>query len=221
MAYALRKSLSYALTPRWTIFLDLPSDRYTGLAIEAGMTLTKLAAGETIDGKDHARLAPLVRHGFLRTDAEDDDVAPPTRLDSTMDRPERSRGVSWRRSVIAISSLRRQERRRRTVPLMETVAGLAAHKADCGAAPTDEDIDDLLAVAKAFDRASLLMGSHDRCLSRSVALAHALTGRGHSCDLVFGVATEPFAAHCWVQRDGMVLNDRLDHVRVYTPVLVV
>ena len=39
--------------------------------------------------------------------------------------------------------------------------------------------------------------------------------------LVFAVMTRPFAAHCWVQLDETVLNDRLDHVRKFTPILVV
>ncbi|MBO9708023.1 MAG: lasso peptide biosynthesis B2 protein [Caulobacter sp.] len=59
------------------------------------------------------------------------------------------------------------------------------------------------------------------CLYRAALLrAHLgdLAGRTH---WVFGVSTWPFAAHCWVQLDGLVLNDRLQRVRRYTPILAV
>jgi hypothetical protein len=38
---------------------------------------------------------------------------------------------------------------------------------------------------------------------------------------VFGVQSRPFAAHCWLQLGGVVLNDTVDHVKRYTPIMVV
>jgi hypothetical protein len=35
------------------------------------------------------------------------------------------------------------------------------------------------------------------------------------------VKLEPFGAHCWIQDDDTVLNDTVEVVRQYTPVLVV
>lgn len=40
-----------------------------------------------------------------------------------------------------------------------------------------------------------------------------------SVDLVFGVTVTPFAAHCWLERDGHLLNDELDYVRRFTPIM--
>lgn len=55
------------------------------------------------------------------------------------------------------------------------------------------------------------------CLLDSVALYHFV---GDSMtELVFGVSLEPFAAHCWLERDGWLLNDEIDHVRRFTPIM--
>jgi hypothetical protein len=40
-------------------------------------------------------------------------------------------------------------------------------------------------------------------------------------DLVLGVRMMPFAAHAWVQDGDTVLNDTVDYVSAYTPILVV
>jgi hypothetical protein len=37
--------------------------------------------------------------------------------------------------------------------------------------------------------------------------------------LVFGVSADPFAAHCWVQLDDIVLTGDLDTARQFTPIL--
>jgi hypothetical protein len=38
--------------------------------------------------------------------------------------------------------------------------------------------------------------------------------------VVIGVRMHPFMAHCWVQRDEVVLSDDLDSVATYTPILI-
>jgi hypothetical protein len=60
-----------------------------------------------------------------------------------------------------------------------------------------------------------------RCLPDSLALFDHLAKRGCRPTLLLGVVPEPFAAHCWVQHGGTVLNDRLDIVSRFTPILVV
>jgi hypothetical protein len=38
---------------------------------------------------------------------------------------------------------------------------------------------------------------------------------------VFGVREAPFTAHCWVQDGAVVLNDHLENVDLYTPIMTV
>ncbi|RZM28193.1 MAG: lasso peptide biosynthesis B2 protein, partial [Sphingomonas sp.] len=65
-----------------------------------------------------------------------------------------------------------------------------------------------------------LWSSRDRCLPRSLALAHALRASGSAARLVLGVALNPFTAHAWVQDGDRVVNDTLDHAALFTPILV-
>ena len=73
----------------------------------------------------------------------------------------------------------------------------------------------------AIGAAERFVSSHDRCLVTSIALMHALLRGGCRASLVLGVRARPFSAHSWVQYDRTVLNDRLERVRIYTPILVI
>jgi transglutaminase superfamily protein len=61
----------------------------------------------------------------------------------------------------------------------------------------------------------------DACLFDALSLGEFLAGYGVYPEWVFGVQSRPFAAHCWLQLDGVVLNDTVDHVRRYTPIMIV
>lgn len=67
----------------------------------------------------------------------------------------------------------------------------------------------------------LLYSWKDQCYFEALVLSLYLQTRGHESDWVIGVKTEPFAAHCWVQCDGLVVNDTAERVGEYTAVLVV
>ncbi len=66
----------------------------------------------------------------------------------------------------------------------------------------------------------LLMPHPRRCLPSSMIAAKFLLGLGHVTDIVFGVRSHPFAAHCWIEIDGVVLDDDVDRVRAFTPIAV-
>lgn len=57
------------------------------------------------------------------------------------------------------------------------------------------------------------------CLSRSLALVWLLRRNGHDADLRLGVSLHggEFAAHAWVELEGLVLNDRQDVTTRYAP----
>ena len=57
------------------------------------------------------------------------------------------------------------------------------------------------------------------CLQRSWELRRLLAARGIASDWIFGVRTWPFAAHCWIQIGDLVIGDRLERVRFFTPIL--
>lgn len=67
----------------------------------------------------------------------------------------------------------------------------------------------------------LLFTAKDACLFDALALTNFLARYGIFATWVFGVQTGPFAAHCWVQHDEVVLNDTPENVRRYTPILAI
>jgi len=81
------------------------------------------------------------------------------------------------------------------------------------------DRDRLLAFARLARDVQPLVPATAGCLASSLFLLHLLQGDGFRARWVFGVRTYPFEAHCWVEHDGTVLNDSLEHVRWYTPIV--
>tara|TARA_R110002124_G_scaffold173440_4_gene341043 strand:+ start:2716 stop:3333 length:618 start_codon:yes stop_codon:yes gene_type:complete len=74
---------------------------------------------------------------------------------------------------------------------------------------------------RAFEHARLLRTAADRCLPRSIALALCLASDGERTNLVIGVKLAPFGAHCWVQSGDEVLNDSVEEVLRYQPILII
>ena len=61
----------------------------------------------------------------------------------------------------------------------------------------------------------------DACLLYSLALREFLARNGVPVALVFGVQMGPFRAHCWLQHEGLVLNDTPHMVACFTPIMSV
>ena len=59
------------------------------------------------------------------------------------------------------------------------------------------------------------------CLYDSLALMLLLGSYRIHADWLFGVREDPFLAHCWVQHKSTVLNDRLDRIRPFIPILAI
>ncbi|MEJ6010773.1 lasso peptide biosynthesis B2 protein [Novosphingobium aquae] len=119
----------------------------------------------------------------------------------------------------AIWMQKRVERRLNSRPfmtVMSDLAGLSASK------PLADPSSDAMAarMVRAFELARLLRSAADRCLARSIALALCLMRRRCAVQVVLGVKLSPFSAHCWVQSGEHVLNDSLEEVQRYSPILV-
>jgi hypothetical protein len=66
-----------------------------------------------------------------------------------------------------------------------------------------------------------LFSTREECLHDSLAALEFLARHDLFPSWIFGVRARPFAAHCWVQYDGVVCNDTVEHVSGYTPIMVV
>ncbi|WP_433933398.1 lasso peptide biosynthesis B2 protein [Brevundimonas diminuta] len=78
-----------------------------------------------------------------------------------------------------------------------------------------------MADARLFDRWMPWVPGQGQCLYRAYLLRAFLASRGRGATWVFGVRTWPFSAHCWLQVGDVLLDDDLDRVALYTPIMAV
>jgi hypothetical protein len=57
------------------------------------------------------------------------------------------------------------------------------------------------------------------CLFDTLALAAFLVRAGERPEIVFGVRRPPFAAHCWLEAEGRVLNDEVEYCAAFVEIL--
>jgi len=213
MATMLAEHVSYCRIADRLIFLDVGKDRYFAMrwpdpvSLDAGfppaMTATLMAQGLLVD-------APAGR-----TAARPASRRPPTSslLDSA--EPGPARGIAMRSLAAALGARAALQSR----PLIDILAAVRRQRSTIDPRATPGR--DLPQLANGFAAARRWWPAQGRCLPDSLALMRVLMAFGHRPSLVFGVIAYPFAAHCWVQSGDMVLNDALDHVTRFTPILVV
>lgn len=221
MGYMLAPTVSFAFVDGRAIFLDQSADRYFCVAPAQQDALTALAAGDLIESDANPILEPLVRKGILIEVAHASRLTP-CRL---TDLPSRSlvddglpRIGVWQVAAAAFSiqTTKRALRRRSLQRMIDRLVRLKSRVRGQEIEPCS-----MSRISAAFEATSLFLSPHRQCLPRSLALATRLASLGANVTLVIGVANNPFSAHCWVQHEATVLNDRLEKVQGYTPVLVV
>lgn len=106
----------------------------------------------------------------------------------------------------------------RTERFESIVARVQARKR---AAARPIDLDAAIPLLAVFDRLRLFYPRPYLCLFDSLALIHFLARFNLYPDWVFAVRADPFEAHCWVQADGVVLNDTVERVASLHPIMVI
>lgn len=99
--------------------------------------------------------------------------------------------------------------------LAELIALAAEERPDAGSEA------EAIEVAQAFARWAPYAPLSAKCLLRSFLLLRILRRRGLDATWVFAVRTWPFAAHCWLQRGDLVLDDAPERLIAYSPILAV
>jgi len=203
------------------VFLDLARDAYAclpGLARTAALypDRRRLAA------HDPEAAAELAAAGLVVPPSQ---AAPPDTEVARVDLPEPTRS--------AIRDAYPAPTRRDAVAIAHALVGVARgyrgralrHIVDAAAegrrrAPRRLN-DRLLAACDRFHAWIPYAPVSGKCLLRSFMLLQHLRKTGEDAHWVFGVRTWPFHAHCWLQCEDMVLDDRFERAASYTPILVV
>jgi|AutmiccommunBRH5_1029478.scaffolds.fasta_scaffold36908_1 hypothetical protein len=198
----------------YTIFLDIKQNRYTALKSDFGRAL--------LTG-DYARLPQRVldqiaslgwqredKHNFARVQIE----MPTIELSSTAPNPT-TVNVLVASAFICQIMTRCRLGTRRFEHVLRSVSGAndrasMRHKR--------ASIEEVVHATDVMERLTL---GPNACLIKSLTLHRLLSRHGHASTLVFAVRLNPFGAHCWLQRDNVVLNDTIERVGMFTPLLAV
>ena len=216
-----RRGVSYAILGESVIILDVAANRYFLASKAASDALQKASSGRDIADAEHAALEPLIERGILFADPGGAIAPAPSNLPIGAILDEEPGKLRWRDFFRVLYDIVLYERRLRRSSLSKLLGKRGSRQFARRRKSPRDDAAVSRSIAFAYRRAGLLFPTIDRCLPRSLALASTLAQRGIECDLVLGVALGPFSAHCWVQKEGVVLNDSLEHVRNFTPILVV
>lgn len=209
MAWALPEHVHFCIAAGRVVFLDTRRDRYFALPEAASETFQSWCA-TSARAPLPAPLLVLEREGLLFGSARRSAVRATAHAAPSKEAADRR---SWRAAfnhaptnLGALITVRRALRQGLQTAL------------DRITPPTRPDVaaQDLLpAYLWTRDR----LPRRPKCLFDSLALLDFLHAENAAATIVLGIKAVPFAAHCWVEHRGVVLNDRLDRVATFTPIL--
>ena len=228
MHYRLRENLSCCDVNGHMIFLDIAQDRYFRLIGPLEEAMRRFRAHEDVAStllEDLATARILVEAPDLEARAAIANIHRPAR--SAIEQPIVIAGhllsVAIVFEVMAIIwSTHRQLKTRTLKTNLDEASAYRDRKAGAlGAATSAARENDLLQANWQFARARRYVPIEPICLLDSLSLLRFLSRRGLSANIVFGVTSEPFAAHCWVQAGDMALNETLSDAHAHTPIRMI
>lgn len=204
------------------VFLDLRRDRYFRLLPEIDAVFGRHVQAPLALRPEHPPPRSMIANGLLVTALPDAMPIAPVAMEvprhSLLEReqtPEPRELVAFARCARSLLGSALALRRG---GLWWLIQRLRRQKESLGLYQRDNDRTE--AVARQFQIWRGFVPVRPVCLVDSLALLDVLLRLEHRADLVFGVRLDPFAAHCWVQTETVILNDAVDHARNFRPILV-
>lgn len=221
MDLVVRNGIKFCSAGARTVFLDVSSGRYFLLAGDASLAFQRWSNRELLDLDDLRLLKQLIDRRFLTS--TDECGASGSTVGTDPIPPQQDLRVSIQRpspSLVGYAILQRLiwTRRVRKWPLSRIIDTHDQLERNSRSLRQPGSVG-IHQVARAFEHADLLLGNHDRCLERTLALAAVCRKNGISAQIVIAVQMNPFAAHAWAQHDNIVLNERVDRARLFKPIL--
>ncbi|WP_343699615.1 lasso peptide biosynthesis B2 protein [Caulobacter sp.] len=213
MSYTFREGVHAVRSGGQIIVFDERANRYLGLTRRQELALLSATKATPPDAEV---IAPLLRRDLLisapRFSADLSPAHPPPKASLIEDNdPE---AASLRDIVGAMAAFCVA---RRTIAEHRLSGVLDQQRRAPNARPAQTPAETL---ARRFLTARLWAPWTPVCLLDSVAMLQFLRQAGHVAQLVIGVRTSPFEAHCWVERRGVALNETLLRARSFTPIVV-
>jgi len=228
-AFHLAPDTYFCLSDGAYIFLDARADRYFAFVGTTARLFSEIITAHRVDQLS-ARAGQFANHlvskGLL--------LSPPATghpvIACPAPRPNASRfehacllagsadAAEWPPMLVALV---RSWTLKRLHSLRGTISGARHWKSGvpAGQAKSLDEVAGLTAQFLAL--APFLFTTKDACLFRSLFLMRFLAEHQIAATWTFGVRLAPFGAHCWIEYDRAVLNDHLEHVAGFTPILAI
>ncbi len=210
------------------ILLDLRSDRYLALDTQASSLFPQLFQGNDHSPPMNDLAEALLDRGLLTTEPGGGKDAAPLALavparEVTADAHDGRPRLSARDVSAFWIAIGRTGLHLRLLPLFHVVMAARERQRQRAVKPRHGGRPCNLGTCVAiFDRLKpLAFTARDACLFESLAMIEFLAASDVYANWVFGVQTTPFVAHCWVQLGDTVINDTVENVRGFTPIMMV
>ena len=228
-SYWLNPNIHFCLCDDALIFLDVARDRYfrfSGKQRDWFESIRTARASQELGGPAAGFAERLVAKQILSPDRQSGKpltapcFAPPSACLSQLTgaaTPSRILPTARDMAIAAVSSWWLEH----MCDFKDVVARVGRWKLRAARNPTPS-LEQVLVLASRFHAMTpYFFSTHDACRFRSLALIRFLTGFGIQADWVFGVRLCPFGAHCWVEYNGVILNEDLDTVIEFRPIMSV
>lgn len=179
----------------WVVFLDLARNRYQAASLTQAAGLIAAPAHEAAGGESEQNWQGLAQAGLVSRATRREQ---PLRLHSDV-------RVSWRDLALLARACIWAGRIVKRGAMLEAFYYIRRRKARLTNGVVD--LAEAKPVHSKFAAGRIWYPASYVCLFDSLALSHFLIGQGVCSDLVFGVRSRPFSAHCWVEVDGVILDD--------------
>jgi hypothetical protein len=234
LPYALGRDVFVCLCGHDFVLLDLVRDKYLALEVPHAAGLSRLVRGwpsaERVSETEESSTDPeslaraLLERGLLTSDPaarQNEPLVLPAPVqeitaDSLDERPTVRVGEAA--SFLAAWAVGKWLRRRQSIERI--VARMRRRKDRAGYVAEEFDIERARRVVAVFDSMrAFFFSTRNLCLLECVVLLELFARYRLYPTWVFGVHVRPFVAHCWLQHEDVVLNDTLDRVTDYTPIM--
>ena len=227
------RSTSYCLLDNVSVFLDRRNDKYHYLDREKTQLLNRLQNGlSSYDAREENEppnasgvVEELITKNLLTMKQDDGKALQPL----THESPHASvYDIFWEKRFHPVMTARLAikhaalQRRIKRDSLYETTQRSEKLKARVLKSASTEPGDSMTIEARRIiDSRYFVYTYKDKCLFDSYLFFEHFTKQGIPVNWVFGVNLYPFAAHCWVEYQGLVLNDQLERVAAFTPIYII
>jgi Transglutaminase-like superfamily len=221
------------------VFLDLKSQKYLALACsESPALLRSLTSAQShdrvlnpIDVRTDPNLQEtveaLLSRGIITRSPPHDATA--SRTDYLSTAPSNSfvcsppilrDALSPRAFVRLLGSFARVKLRMRLLGFRSVIRSLQAKRSSMSIPMSAIETERAKRLVRAFCRLrALVYTAHEQCLTDSLILCDFLRHYGLAAELVIAVHPMPFSAHAWVQIGDYVVDDSVETVRRFHPIL--